>query len=98
MLALYVVAWWFDGPGRLNRIRKSLLPLLLCGAIAALLAAVPFVLGAARRRQQPPEISFEHAGRGSLHPALLLMLVFADLFGAADPNVDFWGPPSAAWA
>jgi hypothetical protein len=26
------------------------------------------------------------------------MLAFADLFGAADPNVEFWGPPSAAWS
>ena len=42
-------------------------------------------------------ITFEHAGRGSLHPVLLLMLVFADLFGAADPNVEFWGPPSLDW-
>src|SRR5262249_38343817 len=44
-----------------------------------------------------PIVGLERAGRGSLHPILLLMLVFADLFGAADPNVDFWGPPSAAW-
>src|ERR1700731_3003543 len=45
-----------------------------------------------------PMIGLEHAERGSVHPALLLMLVFADLFGAADPNVDFWGPPSFAWS
>src|SRR5262249_44623038 len=44
-----------------------------------------------------PIVGLERAGRGSLHPILLLMLVFADLFGAADPNVDFWGPPSIAW-
>ena len=25
------------------------------------------------------------------------MLPFADLFGAADPKVEFWGPPSEAW-
>ena len=37
-------------------------------------------------------------GRGSLHPAHLLTLVFADLYGAADPAVDFWGPPSLPWS
>jgi hypothetical protein len=45
-----------------------------------------------------PDIGFEHAGRGSLHPAHLLMLMFADLYGAADPKVEFWGPPSLVWS
>ena len=26
------------------------------------------------------------------------MLVFADLYGAADPAVEFWGPPSPVWS
>ena len=34
---------------------------------------------------------------GSLHPANLLMLVFADLFGASDFNREFWGPPGFPW-
>ena len=34
---------------------------------------------------------------GSLHPANLLMLVFADLFGASDFNRELWGPPGFAW-
>ena len=45
-----------------------------------------------------PEIGFAYAGLGSLHPAHLLMLVFADLYGAADPAVEFWGPPSTVWS
>ena len=44
-----------------------------------------------------PEVGFEIAVRGSLHPADLLTLVFADLFGAADPVVPYWGPPSFPW-
>jgi len=52
------------------------------------------LLAAARNR---PTVGLEAAGRGSLHPALLLMLVVSDLFGAADPNVVFWGPPSPGW-
>src|SRR5262249_15694020 len=65
---------------------------------AVLIAAVPLVLSALLAADSNrPIIGLERAGRGSLHPALLLMLAFADLFGAADPNVDFWGPPSLAW-
>jgi hypothetical protein len=98
VLALYVVAWWLDGPERLVRIRQSLPPLLLCGAIAVVLAAVPLTFSALLAvDSNRPSITFEHAGGGSLHPALLLMLVFSDLFGAANPRVDFWGPPSTAW-
>ena len=35
--------------------------------------------------------------QGSLHPASLLMLVFADVFGASDFHREFWGPPSIPW-
>ena len=98
MLALYVIAWWLDGEGRLIRIRNTALPLAICGATAAIIAVVPLVLSALLAADSNrPTIGLEHAGRGSLHPALLLMLAFADLFGAADPNVDFWGPPSLGW-
>ncbi|MBO0752545.1 MAG: hypothetical protein J2P53_10555, partial [Bradyrhizobiaceae bacterium] len=98
VLALYVVAWWLDGGGRLARIRSTVFPLAVCGATATVIAAVPVVLtvllAAASNR---PAVSLEAAGRGSLHPVLLLMLVVSDLFGAADPHVVFWGPPSPGW-
>ena len=44
-----------------------------------------------------PEIGYAFAAGGSLHPANLLMLVFADLFGASDFSREFWGPPGFAW-
>ena len=44
-----------------------------------------------------PEIAFSEAARGSLHPASLLTAVVADLFGAFDPAVDYWGPYSEWW-
>src|SRR6266852_465381 len=99
VLALYVIAWWLDGEARLARIRRTALPLAACVVTAAVIAVVPVVLSALLAADSNrPTIGLERAGRGSLHPALLLMLVFADLFGAADPNVDFWGPPSIAWS
>jgi hypothetical protein len=98
VLALYVIVWWLDGKGRLARLRSMVLPLAVCAITAALIAAIPLVLSALLAADSNrPVIGLEHAGRGSLHPSLLLMLAFADLFGAADPNVDFWGPPSLAW-
>jgi hypothetical protein len=99
VLALHVIAWWLDGEGRMARIRSTILPLAVCAATAVAIAIVPVVLSALLAADSNrPMIGLDHAERGSLHPALLLMLVFADLFGAADPNVDFWGPPSPAWS
>ena len=42
-------------------------------------------------------IPFAEAARGSLHPASLLTLVVADLFGAMDRSVEYWGPFSGSW-
>jgi hypothetical protein len=98
VLGLYVIAWWLDGKGRLARAKRTALPLAVCAVTAVLIALGPLVLSALLAADSNrPMIGLEHAGRGSLHPALLLMLAFADLFGAADPNVEFWGPPSLAW-
>ena len=103
LLELYVLAgfvlWhWLDGDGRLARIRVSFWPLAGMLWTTALLVAVPVILTMLLADDSNrPEIAYDAAGRGSLHPAHLLMLVFADLFGASDPNVAFWGPPSVAW-
>jgi hypothetical protein len=98
VLALFVLAWWLDGKGRLARVRSTVLPLAACAATVAVIAVVPVVLtGLLAAASNRPTVGLEAAGRGSLHPTLLLMLVVSDLFGAADPNVVFWGPPSPGW-
>src|SRR5215470_12305100 len=98
VLALFVLAWWLGGKGRRARIRSTVLPLAACAATVAVIAIVPVVLaGLLAADSNRPTVGLEAAGRGSLHPALLLMLVVSDLFGAADPNVVFWGPPSPGW-
>jgi hypothetical protein len=99
LLAGYVIWHWLDGvkPGR--RIRASLAPLTAGAAAGLLVAAVPVVLSALLAADSNrPEFGFAFAGRGSLHPAHLLTLVFPDLYGASDPNVDHWGPPSMPWS
>jgi hypothetical protein len=98
VLALYVLAWWLDGAAHVARIGKTVLPLAACGATALVIAFVPLLLTALLAADSNrPSITYEHAAGGSLHPVLLLMLVFSDLYGAADPDVPFWGPPSLTW-
>jgi hypothetical protein len=114
VVAGYVLAFWIDGPNRsapglfapkvpapsrLARAKSTLLPLVACGAVAVAIAIVPVVMSALLAADSNrPDIGFEYAGRGSLHPAHLMMLMFADLYGAADPAVEYWGPPSPVWS
>jgi hypothetical protein len=103
LLEIYVlagfVAWhWLDGPGRTTRVRQSLKPLIAGGIAGLIIVALPILLTELLAADSNrPEFSFVEAGRGSLHPAHLLSLAFADLFGAMDPKVDFWGAGGFAW-
>ena len=63
-------------------------------AIIAVPLALTMELAAQSNR---PAIDLDGALRGSLHPASLLTLVSANLFGTDGPLTDFWGPPSAAF-
>jgi len=66
--------------------------------VAVAIVAVPVTLTALLAEESNrPAIDYAGAGRGSLHPALLLTLVMPDLFGAAGRMEDYWGPPSFAW-
>jgi hypothetical protein len=104
VVAGYVLAFWIDGPNRpapsrLMRVKATLRPLVASGVVAVAVAIVPVVMSALLAAQSNrPDIGFEYAGRGSLHPAHLLMLAFADLYGASDPAVEYWGPPSPVWS
>ena len=104
LIGLYVVAgyvaWhWADGERRTARLRASIAPLAAAAVVGLLVAAGPIVLSALLAADSNrPEFGFVFAGRGSLHPAQLMMLVFPDLYGASDPNVDHWGPPSLDWS
>jgi hypothetical protein len=103
LIAVYVLAgfvfWhWASGADRLSRIRASVKP-LAAGAIAgALIVTVPVVLTVLLAgHSNRPDIGYASAAGGSLHPANLLMLFFADVFGASDFNRELWGPPGFAW-
>jgi hypothetical protein len=90
VLVGFVLAHW--------RPRMGVAPLIAGAAAGLAIIAVPVTLTELLALDSNrPEFGLADAGRGSLHPAHLLSLVFADLFGAMDPAVDFWGPGGYAW-
>ena len=98
LLAGYVVWHWLDGVGRRPRLRASILPLAAGAIVGFVIVALPILLTELLALDSNrPEFGLLDAGRGSLHPTHLLSLVFADLFGAMDPKVDFWGAGGFAW-
>ncbi len=98
LLAAWVVVWWLSRSDRSSALVSSLQPLAAGAFGGVLVALVPVVLTALLAGQSNrPEIDFIGAGRGSLHPALLLTAFSPHLYGAAGPMADFWGPPSFAW-
>jgi hypothetical protein len=98
VLLFYVLWHWLDGVGISARVVSSVKPLLAGTIVGVFIVAVPVTLTALLAADSNrPEIGLFFAGRGSLHPAHLFMLVFADLFGASDFHREFWGPPSFPW-
>ncbi len=97
LLAAYTV-WRLLSPPDSGIDRKRVFAALALSALLALaLSALPVVLTALLAQDSNrPEIGLVDAGRGSLHPALLLTLIAPDLFGATGRG-SYWGPPSAAW-
>jgi hypothetical protein len=79
-------------------IRRSLAP-LSAGALGGLLTVtMPVLLTAlVAAESNRPSIDLVGAGRGSLHPALLLTLFAPDLFGSSGEMEKYWGPPSFTW-
>jgi hypothetical protein len=98
LLSAHVAVWWLTSPQIGRDLVRSLKP-LTAGALAGVaMAALPILLtwliaGQSNR----PAIDLEGAGRGSLHPFALLTGVAANLYGAAGPLVNHWGPPSPTW-
>ncbi|MCX7310892.1 MAG: hypothetical protein NTV56_04035 [Alphaproteobacteria bacterium] len=103
LLAVYVlsglVLWhWACGAGWQARIAASAKPLTAGAITGAMIVTVPVTLTLLLAiHSNRPEIGFAAAAGGSLHPANLLMLFFADVFGASDFNRELWGPPGFAW-
>ncbi|MBX9911858.1 MAG: hypothetical protein K2Z25_24505 [Beijerinckiaceae bacterium] len=91
-----VLAHWVSGGW--PSMRATFGPAAAAGLVGAATVALPllwvWLFAEATTR---PAVDFAEAGRGSLHPASLLTALVADLFGARDPAVEFWGPYSNSW-
>ncbi|MGQ3355577.1 MAG: hypothetical protein ACT6XY_01915 [Phreatobacter sp.] len=98
LLAATVVVRWAAAERPLAEVRATLAPLVAAAAAGALVVALPVLMsalwGAESNRVVIDEIG---AGRGSLHPAHLLTWVVGNLYGAAGPLAEHWGPPSPTW-
>ncbi len=103
LLSLYVIAGfilthWMMGEGRLKRLRASAKPLGVAALTAAIIAGMPVIMTMLLAlRSNRPEIGYEWAAAGSLHPVHLLQLAFADLYGAMSSNENYWAPQSPIW-
>ncbi len=98
LLAIIVIAGWLTAAFPLQALRRQLPALLAAGVVALVIAILPvaftwaFLSGSNR-----PSIDIIEAHRASLHPASLLSLFIADLFSAANPAAEYWGPYSDPW-
>lgn len=98
LLIGYVVAHWLGAARRGEEARAMAAPLGAGAVTGLLLIAFPVLLtvlvaGDSNR----PVIDLESAGRGSLHPALLLTFLTPDVFGSSGEMESYWGPPSLPW-
>jgi hypothetical protein len=98
-LAGFVAAYWVGGADWRKRMYVTVKPLAVGGAVGMLIAAVPVAMTALfAMRSNRPEIGFMFAAQGSLHPADLLTLAFADPFGAMHTSdAAYWGPGTVPW-
>src|SRR6266508_276098 len=98
VLAGFVLAHWLAGERPLARVRASIKPVFAVAVSASIIAAVPIVMTTLlAARSNRPEISFASAAAGSIHPVHLLQFAFADLFGAMNPDIEYWAPQSPIW-
>lgn len=107
LLIGYVIWHWVAGTHagedarstRTGRFRESLAPLIAGGVVGVLVIALPVLMTAlVAETSNRPHIDLVGAGRGSLHPSLLITLFAPDLFGSSGRMEDYWGPPSFAWS
>ncbi|MDX2289423.1 MAG: glycosyltransferase family 39 protein [Hyphomicrobiaceae bacterium] len=87
-----------SGPDLGAQARRIVLPLVVGAAGGLAIIAMPVLMTAlTAETSSRPSIDLVSAGRGSLHPALLMTALVPDLYGAAGHMADYWGPPSFAW-
>lgn len=97
-LGLYCIGHVLTAPRPRETLASTWRPMLVSTVSCLAVAGIPIALTYLFLQQSNrPIVEFAEAARGSLHPASMLTFVVADLFGALDPTVDYWGPYSTHW-
>ena len=98
LLAGAVMHHWLSSERIGLAVRRNLAPLAAAAATGALIVTGPVIMSALWGAESNRIVIDEAgAGRGSLHPAHLLTWFVGNLYGAAGPLVEHWGPPSPTW-
>jgi hypothetical protein len=103
LLSVYLlaglIAWRVLNTDRpLAEVRACLLPLTAAALVGFTVIVVPVMLSALMTAESNrAAIDYIGAGRGSLHPALLMSAFVPELFGPSGAMADYWGPPSFTW-
>src|SRR5262245_52113756 len=98
LLAGFVVWRLLSADRPLAEVRRCLLPLAAAAAVGLALVTIPVVLTVLLAAESNRAvIDYIGAGRGSLHPALLISAFIPELFRPSGRMADYWGPPSLAW-
>ncbi|MEQ1519625.1 MAG: hypothetical protein ABL931_24385, partial [Usitatibacteraceae bacterium] len=98
ILAGLVINHWLGSTDSRIAVRDTFKPLMIASLTTLLIAGIPLLMTALfLMSSNRPVIPLEEASHGSLHPVSVLTAVVADLFGALDPKVDYWGPFSESW-
>lgn len=98
LLAATVVHHWISAKRIGPAVRASIAPLGAASIAGALVVTGPVLMSALWGMESNRVVIDEiGAGRGSLHPAHLLTWAIGNLYGAAGPLAEHWGPPSPTW-
>jgi hypothetical protein len=98
MLAATIIVHWCAAARPLRAFLTSLPPLIAATVVGLAVVAIPVAMSALWGTESNRVVIDEiGAGRGSLHPGSLLTWAVGNLYGAAGPLVEHWGPPSPTW-
>lgn len=98
LLAGAVIHHWLSAERVGPALHASIVPLAAAAMTGVLVVTLPVLMSALWGAESNRIVIDEAgAGRGSLHPAHLLTWFVGNLYGAAGPLAEHWGPPSPTW-
>lgn len=101
-LIVYVGDFWVQSSilkGFKKEVKTTAIPLISFVLTALVISLIPIMLTVLFvSESNRPEIIYSDAILGSLHPANILTIFSADVFGAVNSSTPYWGPSSSEWS